>query len=69
MDDGAFEASHVLLRSTAPDVLRAPWLHTIQSDKQVVRLEEAAADREHQLLPESQTVIAESLSLMCGATR
>ena len=64
MDDGAFGGSQVLLQSTTPDVLRTPWLHTIQSNKPVVRLEEAAADREHQLLLESQVVMAESLSLM-----
>ena len=64
MDDGAFEASQVLPQSTTPDVLRAPWLHTIQSNKPVARLEEAATDREHQLLLESQMVIAESPSLM-----
>ena len=66
MDDGAFEASQVLLRSTTPDVLRTPWLRTIRSDRPVVCLEEADADREHQLLLllESQMVIAESLSLM-----
>ena len=61
MDDGAFEASQVLLQSTTPDVFRTPWLHTIQSNKPVVRLEEAAADREHQLLLPSRTVMAESL--------
>ena len=64
MDDGAFEASQVLLRSTTPDVLRTSWLRTIRSDRPVVCLEEADADREYQLLLESQMVIAESLSLM-----
>ena len=64
MDDGAFGASQVLLRSTTPKVLRTPWLCMIRSDKPVVCLEDADADREHQLLLESQMVIAESLSLM-----
>ena len=64
MDDSAFEAPQVLLRSTTPDVLRTPWLRTIRSDRPVVRLEEADADREHQLLLDSQTIMAESLSLM-----
>ena len=64
MDDGAFEASQVRLRPTTPEVLRTPWLCMIRSDKPVVCLEDADADREHQLLLESQMVIAESLSLM-----
>ena len=63
IDDDAFEASQVLLQSTTPDVLRTPWLHTIRSNGPVVRLEEADADREHQLLLESQMVMAENFSL------
>ena len=64
VDDDAFEASQILLQSTTPDVLRTPWLHTTRSNRPLVRLEEAGADREHQLLLEYQTVMAENLSLM-----